>query len=301
VPDLVFTDHRIRTPAADSGAALNSVESAVASNEWNRARELLERVPGRNAYWHILSSKVYDGLNDPSRAVQEAEAALSIEPRNEAAHLQLGQIFLGRNTPDAAAEIFSEALVLFPESQMLRLGRGLAYKELGRGEDGEKDLRQCLARDPSLAIAFDALATILIHARRYDEARELAGTFRKTSPRDYRGPYFAAAALEGEKQTGADIEALLRDSLVLNPNFAAAWALLGKVILRSERVADAVAPLERAVALRPDLVPARMQLAEAYRKLGRESDAAREFQAVRELNDKERQPPPRLQYRRGRL
>lgn len=276
------------------------IESAISANDWNRARSLLEQIPTKTARWHILASKVSDGVNEPARAVAEAEAALALEPRNEAAHLQLGQIFLARDTPGAAVEIYSEALALLPDSLMLRLGRGLAYKDLQRPEEAEQDLRGCLKRSPNLALAFDALATLLIQGRRYDAARQLASEFRRVNPRDFRGPYFLAAGLEGEKQTGAEIEDLLQESLRLNPSFAATWALLGKVLLRSEKPAEAIVPFERAVRLRPDLAAARLQLAEAYRKVGRDADAQREFQAVRELKEKERQPPPSLRYRRGR-
>ena len=299
VPDLQFTDHRIRVPSADSTDWTN-IQSAISAGDWNRARSLLERMPAKTAGWHILASKAFDGLNDPARAVAEAEAALALEPRNEAAHLQLGQVFLAHNTPEAAIEIFSEGLAVFPGSLMLRLGRGLARKDLQRFDEAEQDLRACLKKVPALALAFDALATLLIQGRRYDEAKQLAVEFRIANPSDFRGTYFLAAALEGEKQVGADIEGLLQESLRLNGSFAAAWALLGKVLLRSDKTVDAVAPLERAIALRPDLAAARLQMAEAYRKLGRASDAQREFEAVRELKEKERQPPPKLQYRRLR-
>jgi hypothetical protein len=41
-------------------------------------------------------------------------------------------------------------------------------------------------------------------------------------------------------------------------------------------------------------------LANAYRKMGREAEAAREFQAIRDLHDRERQPQPSLLYHRGK-
>jgi hypothetical protein len=46
-------------------------------------------------------------------------------------------------------------------------------------------------------------------------------------------------------------------------------------------------------------VQAHLQLAQTYRKLGRETDAAREFAIVRELNEKKAQPKPSLRYHRG--
>jgi Flp pilus assembly protein TadD len=92
---------------------------------------------------------------------------------------------------------------------------------------------------------------------------------------------------------------LLEKSLGLNPNFAASLSLKGKLLLR-RAAQDAATVLERAVSLRPDHVRSHMMLANAYRKLGREADAAREFQTIRELHERERQPQPSLLYHRGK-
>jgi len=93
---------------------------------------------------------------------------------------------------------------------------------------------------------------------------------------------------------------LLKKSLQLNPDFAASLSLLGKILMRQNSLQEAARVLERSVALRPDHVPSHTTLANVYRKLGRETDAAREFQTIRDLHEKERQPAPSLQYHRGK-
>src|SRR5262249_2201424 len=120
----------------------------------------------------------------------------------------------------------------------------------------------------------------------------------ETNPSDYRGYYYLAAAKDREKAAGAEIEPLIRRSLQLAPNFSASYALLGKVLLREDRLQDAAKTLERAVQLRPDYHPAHFYLGNAYRKLGREADASHEFQTVRELNEKQASQPALL-YHRG--
>src|SRR6476659_11110408 len=85
---------------------LAPVERQLAGGRYQDALAALQQNPERGFRWHLLASKTYEGLNDPARAVSEAEAALALEPRSEAAHLQLGQIFLSHNTPAAALEIF---------------------------------------------------------------------------------------------------------------------------------------------------------------------------------------------------
>ena len=274
------------------------IDKLIAAGEHRKALDAIAAWPP-SVRRHLLASKAYDGLNQPAEAVREAEAALALDPRAEAAHLQLGQIFLARHTPEGALEIFSDALAVIPGSLLLRLGKGLALKDLARYPEAETELAACLASNPALAIAFDALATVHLHTRRFDELGRLARQFRQHQPRDYRGPYFQAAALEGAQAGTGGIEKLLAESLQLNPRFAAAHALLGKARLQTGDLQGAMAALETALALRPDHGPAALHLAQAYQKAGLTEKATRAFQRVRELKEAERTPPASLRYHRG--
>ena len=126
----------------------------------------------------------------------------------------------------------------------------------------------------------------------------MAERYQQTNPSDYRGYYYLAAAREHEEEQRPVAEALLRKAIGLNPDFAASHTLLGKLLVRDDRASEAVLDLERAVQLRPGYQPAHLYLGNAYRKLGRRADADREFQKLRELNDKEG-AEPRLRYHRG--
>jgi tetratricopeptide (TPR) repeat protein len=270
-----------------------AIERFIGGGKYTEALAQLERETDRPAAWHVLASKAYDGLNDPARAVSEAEAALQLEPLNESAHAQLGFVFLSRNTPIAAAEIFAEGERLLPQSLILRLGRGLALKELQLYEEAEATLARCWPHP----LAFDARATMMIHLARFEEAKELAARFVQANREDYRGYYFLAAARSGLQEAGV-LEAL-SESLARKPDFAASHALLGKAQLADGDLAGAVKSLEQAIRYRPSLVQAHLHLAQVYRKLGREADAKREFAIFSELKSKEAQPKPSLLYHRG--
>ncbi len=285
--------------AATEDPLLLTTEKLIAEGKYREALDSLAPA-SVSLRRHLLASKAYDGLNDAARAVEQAEAALSLDPRSEAAHLQLGQIFLGHHTPEAAAAVFGEALEFHPESFLLRLGRGLAWKDLMRYDAAEADLKQCLDRRPDFPIAFDALATVYVQSKRFDELRTLADGFRERNAKDYRGAYFAAAARDGLQFGGGAAEALLAESIHLNPKFAASHALLGKRKLSAGDVAMAIKELELALALRPDYSPAALHLAQAYQRAGRPADAANAFRRVREIKEKEQVPPPGLVYHRGK-
>lgn len=278
---------------------LDTVEQALARNQYRNAIQLLAELPASNARWHYLASKAWDGAGDPAKAVAEAEEALRLQPGNPAHHVQLAQIFLGRHTPKAALEILTEAESLFPDHFVIRLGKGLALKELQLYRDAERELLWCLSKQPSSPLPFDALATVYIQQGRFADARELAGTFLNHNPADYRGHYFLAAGREGETMPAEETLLLLRRSIDRNASFAAAYALLGKVLLRQEKTPEAVVALKRATQLRPDLVQAHLHLARALRSTGDETAAALEFETVRKLKAKEQEPFPTLLYHRG--
>ena len=286
--------------AAASAQDFFAVEKLLAAGQYRQALAALEGIPSSTARWRLLASKAFDGLNEPARAVSEAEAGLELDPQNESLYLQLGQIFLARNTPQPAYEIFSDAQRFFPDSLLVRLGKGLALKDLQRYEEAEQELLECRRRKPDFGLAFDALATVYIQTKRYRDAARASEQFLRDNPADFRGYYYLAAGQDGLKADPAGAEKLLRRAIQLKPDFAASHALLGKILLEADRASEAVLPLEEAVRLRPDYSPAHYHLATAYRKLGRREDAAREFQIVSDLKDRERQPAPALLYHRGK-
>ncbi len=213
--------------------------------------------------------------------------------------MQLAQIFLSRNTPLPAYEILSDAYRLFPNSALVRLGVGLALKELQRYDEAIQVLTECLRIKPDLGSAFDALGTVYLEANRYDDLLNAATEYALRSPKDFRGYYYLAAAREKLQMDPAGTEALIRRSIEYNSRFAASYALLGKVLMSRDRLEPAAAALEEAIRLRPDYTPAHYYLANVYRKLGRAEQADREFTAVSRLKQEESKPVPRLSYHRG--
>jgi tetratricopeptide (TPR) repeat protein len=285
------------------GDELARVEEMLAAGDHPGALARLESAgaqPERSARWHWLASRAYDGLDNPAKAVEHAEAGLAIDPANETLHLQLGQIFLSRNTPLAAFEIFDEALRARPGSLLLLLGKGLALKEMQRYEEAEEALLESLNRNPGLSIAFDALGTVYLHTKRYEDLQKLAAECQSRDPREGRAYYYLAAAHNGLHGASEKPEELLREGIRLNPRFAASHALLGKVLLDSGRHEDAIEPLETAIRLRPDYSPAYMHLAMALRKAGREKEAGEMLRKFQKVKEKEGQPAPALHYSRGK-
>ena len=282
-------------------AAPDSIESRISAGEYSGALAALTSVPrqNRDARWHLLASKAQDGLNKPAMAVAEAQQAIDLDPASEPARLQLAQIFLSRNTPEAAYEILSEAMPLFPNSALIRLGAGLALNQMRRYADAVPVLKECLKMHPDLGPAFDALASAYLNSAAYETLLKESAEYSRAHPEDFRGFYYQAAARMELALEPASAEALLQRSIQLNPNFAAAHALLGRVLVERNQAEAAVPELQEAIHLRPGYTPAHLYLARAWRKLGKTDLAREESETVARLNQEESQPVPHLLYHRG--
>jgi len=284
-----------------SAANFTAVEQQLDRGEYRSALNQLQVVPAveRNAAWHLLASKAYDGLNDAARAVQEAQQAIGMDRRNQAAYLQLAQVFLTRNTFVPAYEVLHDALTAFPDSVLMRLGLGLALNGLQRYDEAVAAFTDCLSRKSDLGPALDGLGTACLNSGKYQELVRVARDYMRGNPQDFRGYYYAAAGLQKSGADAAQTEPLLRRSIECGPRFAAAHALLGKVLMQSGRAEAALNPLREAIRLRPDYREAHYYLATAYRMLGRAEDARREAAEVARLNAQEDKPLPTLRYHRG--
>jgi predicted Zn-dependent protease len=282
-------------------AAPDSIESRINAGDYSGALIALNSVPAQNrdARWHLLASKVQDGLNDPAKAVAEAQQAVDLDPASEPARLQLAQIFLSRNTPEAAYEILGEAMPLFPNSALIRLGAGLALNQMRRYADAIPILKDCLRLRPDLGPAFDALASAYLNSAAYETLLKESAEYSRAHPEDFRGFYYEAAARVELALDPPGAEGLLRRAIQLNPGFAAAHALLGRVLIELNQAQAAVPELKEAIGLRPGYTPAHLYLANAWRKLGKADLAREESQTVARLNEEESRPVPHLLYHRG--
>lgn len=281
--------------------AFGPVEKQISAGDYRGALAALETsAPAeRGIAWHLLASRCYDGLRDPARAVQEAQEAVDLDPRSESARIQLAQIFLTWNTPEAAWQILSDALPRFPQSALVRLGLGLALNGLQRYREAIPILRDCLRLRPDLGLAFDGLGNAYINADDFEGLLRESVDYVRSNPGDFRGYYYQAEARYKLGQGAAETEVLVRRSLELNPRFAAAQVLLGRLLLDRGRAEEALTALLEAARLRPNYAPAHLYLAFAYRRLGRADEAHRESDEVSKINNEQGSPVPHLVYHQG--
>lgn len=168
------------------------------------------------------------------------------------AHLLRGQMLIAQREFEKAVVELQSAQKLRSNLPKLNYSLGLAYQQLGQASEAR--------------VAFE---------------KEL-----ETRPNDFPTLYFAALVSE----TAGDVEAAekyLVRATKLAPESPDVLALKGRILFKKGKAAEAVEPLEKSVAAKPDDPDRRLVLARVYQQLGRKDDASREFAEVQKLKAKQ--------------
>lgn len=180
-----------------------------------------------------------------------------------ASHLLEGQSLLANLEFEKAIAELTEAKRLKPDLPRLHHSLGLSYVKLGR--------------NPEAIAAFE------------NEVRR--------KPQDFVSLYYLAYVHEAAGSFDVALQYVDR-AMKVDSESPEANALLGKILFKQNKAADALKPLEIAVAKDATDADKRYLLARIYQQLGRREDAAREFAEVQRLkaeqlkNDRARLPKP---------
>lgn len=197
-----------------------------------------------------------------------------------------GDAALRDDQPFAAMEAYSGAIALRPDSMLAYLRRGQTYER--RGDKGDLDLaardfRTAATLDPTSTRPLEELGDVLYQLRQYSRATEAFDRSAKIDDRSARLSYKLALARYRDGNVDAAMTTI-NQTLRMDDKLADAHYLLGLCLRDKARITQAIASLERAVALAPGSIPAREELAELYTSLDRYSDALVQLQLLAGLD-----------------
>jgi tetratricopeptide (TPR) repeat protein len=254
----------------------------------------LWRALGRRAAFVIFAAALACGVTTAVRNHTYRDA-LSIWTDNVAAHptgarghnnLALALTQSGR--ADDADVHYRKAVELQPDYISAHYNRGVALLAQGRVADAIVSLEIAVRLAPTHADAHLNLGNALVRARREaDAVPHYEASLRIHPAADaHYNLAVALAAIGRDREADARLESALR----LDPALAVARTQLarnlsrqGLALAQSGRLADAIAPLTRAVALQPDFVEAHANLGNVLLLSGRAADAVRAFETALRL------------------
>jgi tetratricopeptide (TPR) repeat protein len=165
-------------------------------------------------------------------------------------------------------------------------------KELqGKEREAIEEYRKVLAAHPQLTGIHYRLGRLLLAGpegpSRLDEARREFEQELRLDTGNAGAEYELGEMARRARQWNDAIEHF-RHAAQLDPEFVEALIGLGKALVSAGRAPEALAPLEAAAKHSPDNPVAHYQLSFAYRRLGREEEAKKEFAAYQAAHEKRR-------------
>ncbi|OLD22241.1 MAG: hypothetical protein AUJ01_00740 [Acidobacteria bacterium 13_1_40CM_3_65_5] len=182
-----------------------------------------------------------------------------------------------------AIEAYSGAIALRPDSMLAHLRLGETYQRRGDVEEAAREFRRAAGLDPSAIRPVEELGDAEYQRQRYGPAIEAYQRSVQLDDRSARVSYKLALARYRDGQLDAAL-ASLGQAVRLDNRMADAYYLQGICLRQKRRVPDAVKALETAVSLSPALIPAREELADLYRALGRRQDELEQLQVLAGLD-----------------
>ncbi len=193
----------------------------------------------------------------------------------------------GKNA--AAIEKLKKAVALVPTHFDANLSLGRAYFGNGNLTDSIASFRAALKQQPRHIKANFFLASALERNGDTADAVNIYRELIKIAP-DFVEGYLGLGVLL-VKTSGANLSEgveNLQKAVEMNPNLYEAQVTLGKTLLQQNEPERALIYLQKAVRLLPDNPEPRYQLIQAFRKLGKKSEAEAEQAIIKKIHEKHR-------------
>ena len=200
-------------------------------------------------------------------AEERFRQALALTPGHERAHRNLGVAQLRLQRYEEALETYRRFLERYPDSAVGHANLGIALHYLGRTDEALASLDRALALDPALEVARNNRAVMpritahvdagraLMEQGHLDEAEPYLRAVVEADPRHVIARR-ALARLELRRQRHEQALDLFQGLVDTHPDDAAAHAGRGVALSHLGRDAEALASLDRALALDPALAEA---------------------------------------------
>jgi Tfp pilus assembly protein PilF len=278
-----------RLDPANAEAVVQLARAQLARKDVRGAGRTLEGAVARGvdaAPVYALLAEVYEQAGHPENAIPAMRLAIQRDPQSEKYRFAYGLLLTNAYAPAAAVIRLEEALRTFPDSPRLWFALGLARLKHNRDDESAEAFGRAAELDPKFAPAYAYLG--ILRVKKGDNAEGLA-LYEKALQIDPKlavvHHLVAEALLKQPEADAARVEAHLRRAVELDPTFVAARLALGKLFMRGERWAEAVAELERAAALDPGEAEAHYQLGRAYARLRRTAEAQAALATFKRLNE----------------
>lgn len=281
---------KLRDANPPAPLAAEAARALVDADLLAEAKPLVNSIPDSQKPVDALIAQAR--LLEASAQYDEANAAFQraiVLDRNRADTYEQAGLFLARHGRAAdGVKLLDSAGASTADSPNTLLVKAGLLIAAARAGDAEVLLKQIEKRWPDWPQPYVTYGILLEGQKRANEAKtqlETAMSLGASGTEAYY--YLAKSTLDAAPDQVADAAKAIDAALATAPDDPGVQSLAGRIDYQQKRYDSAIAHLQTAVKLRPEDLPARFTLAQAYRAVGRTDDAAREskeFQRLRAAN-----------------
>lgn len=233
----------------------------------------------------LMAAKSRIHLQHFETAENELRRYLRASPNSSDALYLLGFVLNRENKPAASLEVYTKAAALTPPTGDDLKMVALDYELLNDNADAIHWLEVAVEKDPTNKEAWYFLGRAYYAASRHPAARKAFDRVLELDPRDARAENNIGLIYESGGKTDEALAAY-RHAIAWQKESAPApeqpYLNLGNLLITLERPEEAIAPLQKAIALAPKDAQGHLRLGTAYLHLDRLGEAERELhEAVR--------------------
>jgi protein O-GlcNAc transferase len=228
------------------------------------------RLQPRLAGAHNNLGNVLLAMGRPEEALAAFDTALALQPAFAVALGNRGRALLALGQPQPAAAAFLSAAAARPGDAAWLVHAATALRAAGREAEAAQRLREAVGLAPGRVDAGFALGELLL------VQGDVAGAAAAWAQVLAQDPAHAEAACNLSQAAPARGEAVLRSVLaagVTGERRAAVLGNLGSLLLKDDRIGEAITVFREAVAIVPASPQAQSNLAQALRRRGRLDEA----------------------------
>jgi tetratricopeptide (TPR) repeat protein len=189
--------------------------------------------------------------------------------------------YLALVSGDLARGAFDALYALAPDSARVHQLMAESLEAQEKHAEAETEYEAALRADPTLVDALLGLGRLKRIRVACDEAITLYEKAEAIRPTP-EGAFGLGTCLAARRDDERAIE-YFRQALARDGQMAVAWVGLGLSLTRVDRPADAIAALQKAIAIEPGMSEAYYALGQAYRKAGDDERSRGAFEKAREL------------------
>jgi tetratricopeptide (TPR) repeat protein len=256
---------RVRIDLAVAHLRMNGLEKAL-----EEAKAAVELDP-QYAYARYVLGNIYFTKEDYAAALPQLEKVLILAPDFEVARA-LGLTYLYLKQPDRAKLLFEEMLEAFKgDDSELHMVFGQAYEQTNYPLEAEREIRRALAVNPKQKRANFFLGYVILQHGGSARLAEAGQAFEKElqfAPADFHANFFAGVVASSENNHQKAV-GFLQKALQLNPKSSEVYLFLGQSQIELNDLTAAEKNLRRAVELEANDAKGNFQSRRTHFLLGR--------------------------------